>query len=210
MPILLIRHGEAVSNIDPEVGSWHDPPLTPKGRQQATALAKRFQKSIGSDCKLYTSHRKRARETAGIIAQHINVEPIIETELDEYRHGLEPTTTAAEAKTYWTEKCEPIRDWRPYRSGESVEEIFKRAGEVISKIDHECDGWSLVVSHSWLIDKIISYWIGVRIDTLQPFVFSTTNTGVTVLTYRQGDRIVKHMNDTLHLGESFEKMLDTS
>ncbi|MCW4012480.1 MAG: histidine phosphatase family protein [Candidatus Bathyarchaeota archaeon] len=209
MPILLIRHGEAVSNVDPEVGSWHDPPLTPKGRQQATALAQRLQKSIGSDCKLYTSHRKRALETAEIIAQHINVEPIIEPELDEYRHGLSPTTTMEESKTYWTEKCDPIRDWRPYSCGESVEEIFKRAGEVIEKIDPECDNWSLVVSHSYLIDKIISYWIGIPIDTLQHFVFSTTNTGATLLTYRQGDRIIKHMNDTLHLGESFETILDS-
>lgn len=209
MPILLIRHGEAVSNVAPEVGSWHDPPLTQNGRQQATALAQRLQKTIGSNCKLYTSHRKRAQETAGIIAQHINVEPIIETELDEYRHGLEPTTTMEESKTYWTDKCNPIRGWRPYSCGESVEEIFKRAGEVIEKIDAECDGWSLVVSHSWLIDKIISYWTGVRIDTLQPFVFSTTNTGATVLTYRHGDRIIKHMNDTLHLGESFETILNS-
>jgi len=209
MPILLIRHGEAVSNVDPEVGSWHDPPLTLKGRQQATALAQRLQKTIGSKCKLYTSHRKRARETAGIISQHINVEPIIETELDEYRHGLEPTTTMKEAKTYWTEKSEPIRDWRPYSCGESVEEIFNRAAKVIEKIDSECDDWSLVVSHSWLIDKIISYWTGVQLDAIPFFAFSTTNTGVTVLTYRRDDRIVKHMNDTLHLGESFETMLES-
>lgn len=201
MPIILIRHGEAVSNVDPEVASWHDPPLTENGRQQVQALAERLKESLGSECKLYASHRKRATETAGIIAEHINIEPIIETELDEYRHGLDQETTAAEAKTYWTEKCEPLKDWRPYSCGESVEEIFTRAGEVIEKIDAECDGWSLVVSHSWLIDKIISHWIGVRIDTLQPFVFSTINASITLLDYRLGDRIVRRMNDTMHLGE---------
>jgi len=43
MPIMLIRHGEAESYVDPEIGSWHDPRLAEKGREQVAALrAQRF------------------------------------------------------------------------------------------------------------------------------------------------------------------------
>ena len=200
MPIVLIRHGEAESNVDPTVGSWTDPPLTRRGREQATALAQRLQNEIGSNCKLYTSHIRRARETAEIISTHIGVEPLVEPELEEYRHGLKPDVSTEASKRYWTEKHEPLKEWRPYNCGESVEEIFIRAGEVIEKIEAECDGWSLVVSHSWLIDKIINYWVGAHIESLQPYVFYTKNTGITVLSYLNGDRVVERMNDTMHLG----------
>jgi probable phosphoglycerate mutase len=201
MPIILIRHGEAESNINPEIGSWHNPSLTIKGREQVLALARRLGKMIGgSKCRLYTSHRNRAVETAQIIGEQLGVTPIIETDLDEYRSGLSPDTTVTEAKTLWGEKCTPIKNWRPYKTGESVEESFKRAGRAIEKIDAG-DELVLAVSHSWLIDKMISYWIGFKIDTLPPFIFRTSNASISVLSYREGDRIVDRFNDTMHLGE---------
>jgi hypothetical protein len=52
---------------------------------------------------------------------------------------------------------------------------------VIEKIEAAGDELALVVSHSWHIDKMISYWIGFKIDELPPFIFRTSNTGITVL-----------------------------
>lgn len=202
MPIILIRHGEAESNINPEIGSWHDPHLTENGRKQVTALALRLRESLGgSACTLYTSHRNRSVETAQIIGDHLHMTPIIETELDEYRHGLDPDVTTSEAKSYWGERCAPLKNWRPYRDGESVEESFDRASRVIEKIEAAGDELALVVSHSWHIDKMISYWIGFKIDELPPFIFRTSNTGITVLNYRRGERVIDRVNDTMHLGE---------
>ena len=201
MPIILIRHGEAESNVNPEIGSWHNPSLTEKGREQVTALAERLKITIGvSKCRLYTSHRNRAVETAQIISEQLGVTPIIETDLDEYRSGLSPDTTVAEAKELWGEKCEPIKNWKPYTRGESVEESFNRASRAIEKIDAG-DELILAISHSWLIDKMISYWIGFKIDALPPFIFRTSNTSISVLSYREGDRIIDRFNDTMHLGE---------
>ncbi|TRO54594.1 histidine phosphatase family protein [Candidatus Bathyarchaeota archaeon] len=201
MPIILIRHGEAESNIDPEIGSWHNPSLTMKGREQVSALATRLKETIGdSECKLYTSHRNRAVETALIIGGQLGITPTIETDLDEYRSGLSPDTTVTEAKKLWGEKCTPIKNWRPYTTGESVEESFNRARSAIEKIDAG-DELVLAVSHSWLIDKMISYWIGFKIDELPPFIFRTSNASISVLNYREGDRIIDRFNDTMHQGE---------
>lgn len=47
MPIILIRHGEAESNVNPEIGSWPDPSLTEKGRELVSALVMRLKETIG-------------------------------------------------------------------------------------------------------------------------------------------------------------------
>ena len=207
MPIVLIRHGEAENNVNPEIGSWHNPGLTETGRKQANALGQRLKQSLEeNECILYTSHRKRAVETAEILSGHLNVAPIIETELDEYRSGLEPHTKMSEARTYWGEPCSPVKNWRPYRTGESVEEIFERASKVIEKIIDPDGKLILAVSHSWLIDKMISYWIGFKIDYLPPTIVQTTNSSITVLSHnRHGDRILERMNDTSHLNDNLFK-----
>jgi broad specificity phosphatase PhoE len=207
MPIILIRHGEAENNVNPEIGSWHNPSLTETGRKQATALGLRLEKSLrDTDCTLYTSHKKRAVETAEILSRYLSVTPIGETELEEYRHGLDPETSMSEARTYWGEPCTPVKHWRPYRTGESVEEIFERASKVIEKINGPDDKLVLVVSHSWLIDKMISYWIGFKIDYLPPSIFQTTNSSITVLSHnRHGDRVLERMNDTSHLDDDLFK-----
>ena len=205
MPLFLIRHGEAENNVDPELGSWHNPSLTETGRQQAEALAQRLQESIGEkELKLYSSNRKRAIETAEIISNHLGVTPIIEPELDEYRHGLDPSVTVSEARTYWSEPCTPVKHWRPYRTGESVEEIFARASKMVEKID-EPDKLVLAVSHSWLIDKMIAYWIGFKVDHLTHTISETSNASITVLSHdKNGNRVLERLNDTLHLGESLD------
>jgi broad specificity phosphatase PhoE len=150
---------------------------------------------------LYVSTRRRAQETAEIIGDVLGLKPIVDADLDEYRHGFDPSVTMAESKKYMIEKSDPLCDWRPFRMGESVGEVFTRAARVIDRIDAAGNEVSLVVTHSMLIDKIVSYWVGLKLEDMTPFVFRSSNTSTTILSYRFGERMIERLNDTLHLGE---------
>jgi len=77
--VWLIRHGDSYDSITGE-----DPPLSPRGRDQAARLAARLRR-IRIDA-VYASPMRRARETAGAIAADVRIdERLVEvhTELDD-------------------------------------------------------------------------------------------------------------------------------
>lgn len=82
--LCLVRHGQTPFNRQGRIGG--DPPLTAVGREQAHALAKSL--AVENVPILFTSTRKRSRETAEIIAAEITDAQIIPlTEFDELDAG---------------------------------------------------------------------------------------------------------------------------
>jgi broad specificity phosphatase PhoE len=69
--VYLVRHGESVGNVNPAARRSDDPPLTDRGREQATRAAAALAR-IGIDA-LFCSPLRRARETADAIARATGV-----------------------------------------------------------------------------------------------------------------------------------------
>jgi broad specificity phosphatase PhoE len=84
--LYLARHGETDDNVPPaRVMGWIDTPLNERGREQARALAR---EAAGHGfASLFTSHLRRARETADIVGEAIGVEPVVDERLAESRRG---------------------------------------------------------------------------------------------------------------------------
>ena len=200
-PIIIIRHGQAENNLNTCRGGWSNPSLTEHGREQATLLAKRLKRELdGIEFKLYSSVSKRAQETAQIIGKELAITSIIEVDLQEYRTGLSPEVTREQAREFTNELTHPIKDWRPYRNGESFSDLYSRAGGILTKITNDCDDVILMVSHMWFIDKIISWWLGVSINDIRPLTFVTSNASISILSYTKYDeKTLERLNDTLHL-----------
>jgi probable phosphoglycerate mutase len=80
-----LRHGESESNVKRVVAGWTDVPLTARGRTQAAEAAERLRgKDIGS---IYCSHLIRARDTAAIVAERLDLAIEIIPELAERNWG---------------------------------------------------------------------------------------------------------------------------
>jgi broad specificity phosphatase PhoE len=84
--ILLARHGETDANVPPErVMGWHDPPLNGRGREQAAALARAVEgEGLAA---VWSSHLRRARETAETVADALGLEAHVDDRLAESRRG---------------------------------------------------------------------------------------------------------------------------
>jgi broad specificity phosphatase PhoE len=84
--ILLARHGETAANVPPvRVMGRRDPSLTERGREQARALATAV--SDEGLRALYTSHLRRARETAEIVADVLALDLRVDERLAESHRG---------------------------------------------------------------------------------------------------------------------------
>ena len=108
--ILLARHGETDDNVHPlRIQGWRDPPLNARGRQQAAELADTL--ATAGLAALYTSHLRRARETAEIVGGELGLEPVVDERFSESRRG------AWEGRLLRDIEREEPELWAAYRRG---------------------------------------------------------------------------------------------
>ncbi|MTJ80981.1 MAG: histidine phosphatase family protein [Telmatospirillum sp.] len=76
---LFVRHGESADNAaDRHSGGDADPPLSPRGRDQAGATARLLKQRLGDDAGrilILAAPLRRTRDTARIIARHLRIRP---------------------------------------------------------------------------------------------------------------------------------------
>jgi broad specificity phosphatase PhoE len=144
--LTLVRHGETSANL---AGVWHgsmDAPLTDRGREQASRVA-RFLHGCHADASaVYSSPLLRARDTARAIAESLELELRIEQGLVEYHLG------SWEGKTYrelhethklWDEmRRDP--DFAPH-GGESPRQVTERITAVLRRIGEDHPGERVIV-----------------------------------------------------------------
>jgi broad specificity phosphatase PhoE len=86
--LYLIRHGEAVANVEPIIGGMRgDAGLTDRGREQAHLLEQRLRREKLRADQLYASTLPRAWETAGYVARALRLSVQPAEELHELRPG---------------------------------------------------------------------------------------------------------------------------
>jgi probable phosphoglycerate mutase len=127
--IWLARHGETDANAEGRVQGTIDEPLNDRGREQARALA---EEAAGLDLEaLYTSHLSRARETAEIVGERLDITPRVDVRFAEsWRGDWEGRLIAdirAEDPDAWQRSLsiEPHPEFR-FPHGESLEEHAAR------------------------------------------------------------------------------------
>jgi broad specificity phosphatase PhoE len=127
--LILVRHGESESNLARSFSASPDIELTVTGIQQAGEVARRIKSRFAPEAVL-TSHFRRARQTAEIIALELNLpveilDDIYERDLGALRgHSYEVLRALVrEAPDY-----NPAQGWlwRP-QDGESYEDVRVRA-----------------------------------------------------------------------------------
>lgn len=101
---VLLRHGESTLSIDRRFNGSSDPPLTERGEEQARAVADRLTRTRkGAIAVVISSPLQRARRTAEVVAQALDVELVLEPGFRETDFG------AWEGLTY-REVAEAYRD----------------------------------------------------------------------------------------------------
>ncbi len=147
--VLFIRHGQTSFNTERRLQGAMPVPLNEEGIRQTQALARylRGQKIEA----LYASPRRRARETADILGERLNLDPIEDERLSEIAFGVfEGHTFAEVAREYPAAYAKWEAGYRPYRvpGGESRLDVQMRmqaawddivsapAGETVAIIAH--------------------------------------------------------------------------
>ncbi|GJM17223.1 MAG: phosphoglycerate mutase [Thermodesulfobacteriota bacterium] len=199
MNLILIRHGETDWNRSGRCQGVADIVLNENGKKQARELAHSLK-----DHKItavYSSHLKRAHETAKHIADHHGLTVRIETDLHEMNQGdLEGLSFPdirdryADVLKKWRESPETLR----LPNGESLVEVQNRAWKVFEKVHNTHLGETVVaVSHNLTIITLLCKITGVGLKGFRDFNVQATSKNVIIS--ENGDIRVDVMNDVSHL-----------
>jgi len=147
--LLIIRHGETEWNREERFRGRADLGLTPKGRAQAEALARRL--SSWDIAAVYSSPLRRARQTADIIARSKGLEARILEDLIDIDYGqwqgLSPEEAAARDGglfCLWSSAPHRVK----FPGGESLDDVRERATRALAYIRDRHPGETIAaVSH---------------------------------------------------------------
>lgn len=206
--LYLIRHGEAVVNVQPIAGGMRgDSGLTARGITQAERLRDRLAatREINANV-LIASTLPRARQTAEIIAPALDLPLILDDEVQEMRVGEADGLSLKEA---WARfgvpnfRRDPLRPLAP--GGENWGQFMLRVGSALDRITRQYAGKTVViVCHGGVIDGSFMYFFGINTLALPPVEFHTHNTSITHWSQHTHDdgqsrwRLMSY-NDATHL-----------
>jgi len=199
MNLILIRHGETDWNRIGRCQGVADIVLNENGKRQARELAESLKNyEIKA---VYSSHLKRAHETAWEIAKHHNLSVQVDPDLQEMNQGdLEGLTFPdirdryAEILKKWRESPETLR----LPNGESLIEVQDRAWEAFEKVHKLHIGETIVaVSHNLTIITLLCKITGVGLKGFRDFNIHATSKNVIVS--EDGQIRVQVLNDISHL-----------
>jgi broad specificity phosphatase PhoE len=145
--LYLVRNGENRANLTKEFSyKTVDYSLTPKGVLQAQQTAEFFQDKRIDE--VYASPLKRARETAEIIAQALNVDVVVVEHFREVNVGALDGQTSAES---WAYHDQIVNDWFESRhdsmfdGGEDYWTLLARMRQGLHAIVERKSGRNIVV-----------------------------------------------------------------
>lgn len=197
--IILLRHGESVGNVEGYHQGQSDFPLTERGRAQARALVRRWQKEKRSFDVILSSPLSRARETAEMIATALGA-PI----------QLEPLWAERDNGILAGKRPDEFPQTRPgffypYRhvgeTGESQWELYLRAGRALQGLLNHPPGEYLVVSHGGILNMVFYAILGITPHAnFQGPRFRFGNTAFASLAYQPNEHkwYVLGVNDRWH------------
>jgi probable phosphoglycerate mutase len=182
--LYLIRHGEAVSNVEPIIGGMAgDTGLTDRGREQARLLEERLREERLEVDQLYASTLPRALETAAYVSRALGV-PV---QHDDDLHELRPGEADGLSVDEWRERyggfegpglaLDPFRPFAP--GGESWSSFLLRAGAALARLIEQHAGQTVVaVCHGGVLEA--SFYLAFGMGATGTRVgFAPLNTSIT-------------------------------
>lgn len=151
MKLILVRHGETDWNVAKKIQGVTDTDLNENGLRQARELAAAVLAGNLGITAIYSSHLKRAAQTAAYVAEALNLPYHTMEALQELNFGKWEGNSWPEVKERYPEEYGvwyTNRRYTPAPEGESYQQMLERVIPALQEIVRREKGNALVVIHS--------------------------------------------------------------
>jgi len=197
--LIIVRHGEADHMVMDLTGGWTDSHLTELGVRQAHLTGQRLRRlTEHKDIKFYSSDQPRAVETSSIIAQHLEIQPVLAHGLRELNNGAGANLNHQDASEIAIPITTPLVDWTPYPGAESWRMMSVRVNAFMESLSPEQET-TLLVMHGGSGNAAICWWLGLGIGETN-IAFDLEPCSISRFAINSwGERTIYKLNDTQHL-----------
>jgi len=205
--LILARHGETLWNVEKIYRGRTDVSLDEAGIRQAELLGKYL--SNWELEAIYSSPLSRALDTANIIASYQKVGVQVAEGLIDFDYGEWQSLSEQDAKRLYPALH---NEWHnnPHKvrmpSGESLEDVRRRAIKVVNDVISQYQGSVVLVSHRVVNKVLICSLLG--LDNSYFWNIKQDVGGITIFNYIDGRFVLTRHNDTSHLKELQKCVLD--
>ena len=201
--VYVVAHPESIHHIEDRVGGWYDTGLTEKGQAQARAIAERLTELLESETPLVTSSDLlRAKETAEVIAESLECDLALTSDLRELSYGI----AEGKPQSWLDARFKPAPDdnrldHRGIDGAETKREFLTRVFRAVDQIISSDDPNHVIVTHGYAMTFVVARWIRMPIESAGFVNFTSSSGGITLL--QEDDflrnRVVRFLNSTTHL-----------
>jgi broad specificity phosphatase PhoE len=205
--LILARHGETVWNVEKIYRGRTDVNLDEVGIKQAELLGEYL--SNWEVEAIYSSPLRRAIYTANIIARYQKIAAQVTHGLIDFDYGEWQSLPEQEAKRLYPTLH---NEWHnnPHKvkmpGGESLEDVKRRAVEIVNDILSKYQGSVVLVSHRVVNKVLICSLLG--LDNSYFWNIKQDVGGITIFNYVDGRFVLTKHNDTSYLKELQKSVLD--
>jgi broad specificity phosphatase PhoE len=196
--LLLIRHGSTDWNDQHRFIGKMDLPLNSRGTQQAYDLAERL---ISEPFEMaFTSHLRRASETARIITEVAGKRFIEDDRLTEMDFGIWEGLTLTQILEQYPEAFQSWKGDPSYaiESGESIQEVKNRVEAFINELLCNHQGKTiLIVSHGMVLQMVVYLCLDIPVANDWKFYFY--NGSLSEILFTTERIALVRLNDTHHI-----------
>ena len=164
--IITIQRTQSIHHTNGMIGSWTDWDLTELGIEQAKRIGERLSAEIkDQQYVMYSSDLLRAKHTAEIIAEFLNIEPIF-TDLLRERNLGEAVGKSVEWAHKNTIVWEKTIDDKTFKGAESRREAWERILIFYRQMIKSEDENVIIVSHGDTLSIFNAIWLGLEVEML--------------------------------------------
>ena len=190
--LIVVRHGQSLSNIRETFTGQMDSPLTELGHKQAACTAE-YLADFSIDA-IYSSDLMRAMQTAEPVAKSHGLEIVPDARLREICGGDWEGRVGAEIEKLYPEN---YAVWKTdvYRStpdgGESFVEVAARTHEFLQEILQKHRGQTVAIfSHALAVRSLACEWFGLGLEDVKSVPWSA-NASVSIVEYNDDNSFSK-------------------
>ncbi len=164
--IITIQHAQSIHHINGMVGSWTDWDLSDLGKIQADKIGINLALELkNKEYVMYSSDLIRAKHTADIVSQHLDITPIITETLRERNIGM-----AVGKSVQWLREnieCqEKTIDDKMFHDAESRRDVWNRLAPFYEMILSDKHENIIIVSHGDTLSIFNAMWLGLDVSML--------------------------------------------
>lgn len=196
MRLIFVRHGETDWNVQKKIQGCTDIPLNAMGIMQAESLGKQLKEADFCINRIYTSRLERARKTAEIIGEILQVQYEAFEGLEEMNLGLWEGKTWKEVPTLYPSAYEEWHQNRRYTripEGESYQDVLERVLVALKEIIQREQNDIVIVTHSAIIMTLRSFIYDTPFHEMAKR-YKVKNTGMVILEQDEWELLKKKIS----------------